>query len=362
MKLAHIVIFCLLALPALAQKPEPILPQSFAGWEKDADARLSADPADADRAYGPVLKEFGFQAFEEATYTQPNRKLQVRAIRFEDASGAYGGFTFYKQPQMLTESVGEQAGWDGVHVIFYRGNILVNATLDRVTAMSAAQLRALSDSLPLPPQHARTPPSLPTYLPKQGYVKNSARYVLGPAGLAEIAAPISADLVDFSRDPEVVVGKYETLSGQGTMVLVAYPTPQIAAERFRAMVDARNGEAAPASEDESTASLPGLEAKRTGPIVALFYGKLPAGEARSLLAEVNYDADVTWNEQTSVSPKDNIGNLLIAAFVLIGIMLSFAIVAGVAFGGVRLLVKRLFPDKVFDRSQDLEIIKLDLGK
>jgi hypothetical protein len=49
-------------------------------------------------------------------------------------------------------------------------------------------------------------------------------------------------------------------------------------------------------------------------------------------------------------------------FLFIGILFAFAVVVGVAFGGVRILVKRFFPDRVFDRRQDVEIIRLDLSK
>jgi len=35
---------------------------------------------------------------------------------------------------------------------------------------------------------------------------------------------------------------------------------------------------------------------------------------------------------------------------------------GVAFGGVRILVKRLFPDRVFDRPEQMEFISLRLAE
>ena len=39
---------------------------------------------------------------------------------------------------------------------------------------------------------------------------------------------------------------------------------------------------------------------------------------------------------------------------------GMAIVAGLAFGGVRITLKRLFPDRFFDRSKEVEIIELNL--
>jgi hypothetical protein len=46
--------------------------------------------------------------------------------------------------------------------------------------------------------------------------------------------------------------------------------------------------------------------------------------------------------------------------VLCAILAGLAVVAGVAFGGVRILVKRFYPDRVFDRPEQMEFISLHL--
>ncbi len=89
-------------------------------------------------------------------------------------------------------------------------------------------------------------------------------------------------------------------------------------------------------------------------------GATGSGDAQTLLNSVNYEAEVTWNEATSVSKRDNIGNLIVGVFALIGIILLISIIFGVFFGGTRILMKRLFPDRVFDRPEDVEIIQLHL--
>jgi hypothetical protein len=58
-----------------------------------------------------------------------------------------------------------------------------------------------------------------------------------------------------------------------------------------------------------------------------------------LLAQVKYQASVTL-DQWVPSHKDNIGNLVINAFILIGILLGFSIVSGVAFGAMRAFLHR----------------------
>ena len=78
------------------------------------------------------------------------------------------------------------------------------------------------------------------------------------------------------------------------------------------------------------------------------------------MSSISYDADVTWNENTYVTKKDNLANFLFNAIVLCGIVVGLALVAGVAFGGLRLMIKRFFPDSVFDRREAVEFISLHL--
>ena len=333
-----------------------MLAQQFGGWQMSGTPQTSSDPASADPVNAQVLKEYGFQDFETASYTRDDgRTLTLKAARFADASGAYGAFTFYKTPQMLIEKIGDSGASLNERVLFYRGNILIDAVFQRLSAMSAAELRELAGDLPSPPGNTGKLPGLPAYLPKQSYVKNSAKYVLGPATLDKVAAPIPPSFVDFDKGAEVVLGNYNASGGEATVMLIAYPTPQIAADYLRRI------EAA-AKPGNSLANSGPIFDKRTGPIVVLASGPLSQSEARSLLASVNYDADVTWNENTFITKKDNVANLLVNVILLCFIIIGFALVVGVAFGGFRILAKRLFPDRVFDRPQEMEFISLHLSE
>ena len=337
-----------------------ILPQQFGGWQASGAAKSSTDPASADPVNAAVLKEYGFSDLESATYTRDDgRKLTLKAARFADTSGAYGAFTFYKTPQMLVEKIGDQAASLNERILFYRGSILVDAVFQRLSAMSAAELRELADGLPLPSGSTRNLPGLPAYLPSQSYVKNSAKYVVGPDALGKLNPPIPAQLVDFSAGSEVVLGTYNTSEGEATLMLISYPTPQMAGDHLRRIQAAQQPD--PQHPGEAQLAIAGpLFVKRTGPIVVLAAGPLSQSEAKSLLASVNYDADVTWNENTYATKKDNLANLLVNVIILCFIIIGLALVAGVAFGGIRILAKRFFPDRLFDRSQDVEFISLHL--
>lgn len=367
MRRALIVLTLLLTavflVPAFSAETSPLLPQSFAGWTKITPSQNSKDTAVADPTNAALLKENGFTDFEQADYTREGRKIAIKAARFADASGAYSAFTIYKEPEMTTVDMGGAPGESlgasfNNRVIFYRTNVLVQATLDRITAMTAGELRELAAALPQAQDPSAKPPTLPTYLPKQSYIKNSVRYVMGPIGLTQVGSPISVDAVGFQQGAEVVIGKYNSGEGVATLMLISYPTPAIAGEHVRAIEALNQNPPANAAADLSAP----FTAKRTGPMVVLTAGKISDSEAKSLLASVNYDAEVTWNQNTHFDKKDNVANLLVNIVVLIGVLIVLALGFGIAFGGARLLVKRLFPGRVFDRPEDMEIIQLGIDR
>src|SRR6267378_2133097 len=347
-----------------------VLPNAFAGWEVKGAVARSDDPAAADAANAPVLKEYGFQRLEKAAYTRDDgRNLVIKAAVFEDASGAYGAFTYYNSAEMGEEIVGRQAAFLNNRVLFYQGNVLVDAVFDRMSVMSASQLRQLAGLLPQAEGNKGNPPALPSYLPKSAFQrifeKNTTKYILGPVTLDRVGSPLPASMVDFKSGAEVVIGKYAADAGDATLMLIEYPTPQIASERLR-QIDASHVDPAhpvPQQQQPGVATIldvgPFFDT-RTGPIIVIAAGPLSKSEARSLMSSISYEADVTWNENTYVSKKDNLANFLFNAIVLCGIVVGLALVAGIAFGGLRVLVKRLFPDSVFDRPAVVEFISLHL--
>ncbi len=322
----------------------------------------STDPSAADATNAPVLREYGFERLESATYIRNDgRKLAVKAAVFNDASGAYGAFTYYKTPIMLNEKIGGQASSLNNRVLFYQGNVLVDAVFDKLSVMSAAELRELASVIPGPAGNARNLPTLPTYLPKESYQKNSAKYILGPVTLDRVGSPLSSAMVDFKSGAEVVIGKYQAKAGDSTLMLIEYPTPQIAAEKLRQIDASHQATTQQSAGSPSLIDVAPFFDKRTGPIIVIASGPLAMSEANSLMGAVSYEADVTWNENTYVTKKDNLANLLFNVIVLCGIVVGVSLVAGLAFGGFRILMKRLFPERVFDRPDDMEIISLHLG-
>ncbi len=322
--------------------------------------KTGSDPAVADPANTAVLKEYRFTDLALATYIRDDgRTLKIRAARFADASGAFGAYTFYLQPEMAKEQIGDQAASAGDRVLFYRGNVLVDAQFSQESAMSGAELRELAGALPRMAGSSSNLPSFIELLPHRGYVANTQKYVMGPLVLSALQAPLSADLVDFNASAEVTLAHYSTASGEATLTLIDYPTPQLAAEHLK-RIDAAHQVALPQTGVASVGGSGTFFDKRTGPIIAIATGSISESDAKSLLGMVNYEARVTWNTASESSRVQELYSLLINIVLLCAMLAGLAIVAGVAFGGLRILMKRLYPDRIFDRPEQMEFISLRL--
>ena len=348
-RILFIIALLAIRIPAFAADSDAFLPKVFSGWQRQK-VEASTDPAKADSTNAELLKEFGFSEFETAQYAKPDRKLNIRVAKFNDATGAFGAFTFYRTPEMITETVADQAVSNQERVLFLRGNFLVDAKFDRITPMSAAELREFAAALPTANGNAANLPTITEYLPKPGIVPNTTKYISGPTGLARLESPLQAQQVDFGTGAEIAAAQYRASRGNAELFLIAYPTPGVAGDRLRNIEQWRST-LAPGS--------PALYAKRSGRIVAVATGPISEGEAKTLLGSVSYEADVTWNQPTRLDPKNNIGNLLLNIVFLISILFGLALVAGFVFFGMRYLARKFASSSA---EEEIEIIRLDIGK
>ena len=341
----------------------PILPTDFAGWQQASAPQRSTAPEAADQANADVLREYGFTEFASANYTQPDNKLNVRAIRFQDATGAYGAFTFYRRPGMLKEDIGAEGAFDGAHVLFWDGTTLIDATFDHLTAMSAAQLRELANDLPKTNGPTAVPPPLPKYLPITSLDANTVRYAIGPIAYARGGGVLPPNVVDFSREAEAITASYSTQNGGGTLTLLIYPTPQMAMHQqqaIQALIKAGKSPQAGWPQPLADSTEVSLQVRRSGPLIAMTSGSFSVDEARRLLNSINYAADVTWNHPEGyVSEASKTARLLLGIAALFGILGGAAVILGFFFGGGRALVRRL-RGKPMSTLNDEEFISLNL--
>jgi len=343
----------LFAVPALlsqAKAASAILPEAFAGWELSGAPQVGSDPRKVDGASSNVLTEDRFTDFELAAYKHDDRTMTVRAARFTDAEGAYAAFTFYRQPLMRVEDIGTLAASLNERVLFFSGNILVDVQFDHLTAMSGTQLRELAAHLPQATGAIAELPTLPTHLPRKQLVAETARFLTGPAAYAALNINLNPELIDFSKSPKVMWARMNgEAPGSAEILLVAYPTHIIAINKLAAFEQL----APPFNGGTSVV-------KRTGPILALVRGNISHSDAEKILGSVNYDANVTWNENAGQGKRDNIGNVVVAALTLAGILFLISVGAGAVFGFGRIYLPRFRARKTGETRDDGEMIRLDL--
>lgn len=350
--------------------PRPILPQVFAGWQISGMPVTSDNPQTADFAHASALKEYGFSRYESANYIRGSATLTVKAVQFQDATGAYGAFTFFRHPNMAPEAIGQGAAFDGSRVLFWGGTVFVEANFGQVTATSAGELRDLATLLPKPQGNQGTLPTLPNYLPQKHLQRQTIQYAIGPDAYRQSGGVLPPTLVDFNMSAEVVTAQYDSLNGIGTLTVINYPTPEIAANRQKAIQAFLNTHGAKAQSSATgktwTAALANsypaaLQSRRSGPLVAVTSGEFTAGSAQELLQHVHYEATLTLgNSGKYVPDTTKIAQLIIAVAYLVGIFALIAIIAALALGGGRVLWRKLRVKSGQAEDESAEFIRLNL--
>ena len=262
-----------------------------------------------------IWNEYGFQEGEEAQYADGAQKFTATAWRFEDPTGALAGFEWLRPEDSKPSALARFSADTPGATLLVHGNYVLRFTGYHPTA---AFLTPLVESLK--DLDTSSFPTFIGFLPSAGRVPNSERYLEGPAALAEFCPAVPPSTAAFHLSAEAQLASYSAPGGDLKLVLFSYPTPQIARQQI-----------------EQFRKIPGSMAKRAGPLVAVVLPPANPDAAEKLLSLVRYEAQITLDERVPTR-RDNIGNLVINAFVLTGILLSFSLVGGLAMGGVRALL------------------------
>jgi hypothetical protein len=342
--------------------PKALLQDSFAGWVAAQPAKKFADPAQADPANTAVLKEYDFTDAALADYKRSGETLSLRALRFHDASGAYGAYTFYRQSGWPKEQIGAGAASNHNRVLFWVGNTVIDANFSHIGPMSGAELRELATQIPVPEGSRALAPPILANMPQASLDGQTTHYALGPAGYAGSGGVLPPDLVGFDRGAEALTANFTLRSGPATLTIIDYPTPQLAAaqeSRIRDYIKA-GSQAQPAWPkpllDSDKAS---LEVRRSGPLVALVSGDAIPEESHKLLASVHFESELMSVPQPTVSEVAKTGQLLLGIFTLVGIGSAAAILLGFFLGGFRALY-RIARGKPVSSVYEVEFISLHL--
>ena len=106
---------------------------------------------------------------------------------------------------------------------------------------------------------------------------------------------------------------------------------------------------------------PAVYVQRSLTLVGVVFRARSETQAAALLGNVHSGTELTWNEPSFSFSDPNIGTVIVGIIYGTGILCIFALVAGLAFGGFRIAIKRVLPGRVFDRSSQLDVLQLGLG-
>jgi uncharacterized protein DUF6599 len=352
--------FLAACLNTIAAAQTGVLPDRFGSWEASGPAKtITAKDLGANWAQGsaaePVLKEAGLNGIEQRSYHNGQDEITLRMFRLKDPSSAYEFYTFLLAPGMRNLGVGADSAlsqYDGRILV---GNLVVQATLSPNTKPEslgdlARALKAKADPTPLPP--------LKTYLPGEWRIFGSEKYALGPEGFRAAMSSLNQggyqDLskeVGFQDGAEAILARYQGQHGSGVLLLLEYPTPQVAENRKHHLE-----EALPAAAKQS-----GVTVERKASLLSLVFVPTSQMHAQAIRDAVNYDTEVTWNEPHQSATDPPMVRVLYKIFLFTSLFLVVATVAGIAFGGFRVLVKHWWPGKVFDRPESIEVLQLGLS-
>jgi hypothetical protein len=342
--------------------PKALLPEAFAGWVSAESPKKVTDAAQADPANTAVLKEYDFTDAVTADYKRSGETLSLRALRFHDASGAYGAYSFYRQSGWPKEKIGTGATSNHNRVLFWVGNTVVDANFSHIGPMSGSELRELAGQLPLPEGSRALAPPILANLPQASLDGQTTHYAVGPAGYAGAGGVLPAELVGFDRGAETATANYTLRSGVATLTIIDYPTPQMAAAmepKIRDYIKAGKGAQPAWPKPLVDSDLASLEVRRSGPLVAVVSGDAIPDESHKLLATVHFESELMSIPQPTESEVAKTGRLLLGIATLVGIGSFAAILLGFFLGGFRALY-RIARGKPASSVYEAEFISLNL--
>ena len=347
-----------LVSPNAAPGTVDVLPADLGQWHaalagkkvekfSSVQVRDFAPPIDA-----VALNEFGFLGAERREYrmmSSTGRPMIVEALRMRDATAAFGAFTWFRQAGW-NEDVSQKTDARRFKAAVGPGEAVMqrNAFCLRIrnTAPSHQELAQLATALPSLDNEPL--PEIGDFLPPEGMVKSSGKYVFGPLVLAQLTPSLPPSAIGFTMGAEVMTGEYRVNGRSQTMMLVLalYPTPQIA-QKYAKELDALD-----------------VHYKRTGALLSIVPNIGPGAaqktDAEALLKKVRYTMSVMLNQGIRKPIEQNLAQMILGIFKLCGILLAFSVLSGLAYGGLRVLFRRRYEGQIFDR--DVEVIELRLSR
>jgi hypothetical protein len=307
-----------LELMALSAALFVVLPTlaSAAIWPDDLGAFHRASAQSVSFQKPEIPDEYGFQEGEEAHYEGAGEKFTATAWRFQDPTGGMAAFYWLRMDDAKPSGIARMAvDWPNGSLVLHANYVLKFVGYHPAAPFLTTVIENLKqvDASPLP--------ALIDDLPAENLIPNSERYIEGPAALAEFYPGVPPATAAFHYGAEAIAGTFAAPGAPLKLAIFNYPTPQIAMQ-----------------EAVAFQKIPAAMVKRSGPLVAVILAPANADAAEKLLSLVRYQAQITLDQHVSTR-RDNIGDLVINAFILIGVLLAFFVIGGLAVGGVRAFLR-----------------------
>ena len=339
----------MLVLAAAPYSYAQLLPDHFGAWTRGS---CPAKPTTTSLAEETGQRENASCQFS----SNGTNSITVWAGSFVDPSSAYEVYTSEINPEMMPSTLGPNSAIDREKLLILVGNVLMRVEQPRqVSAADYQQLfasvRAHSEQTPLPPIRA--------YLP-QGFTDGTQKYALGPKGFLLALSMLKqeefanlADEVGFgsAAKAEAMMAEYHRGKDSAALLLIDYPTPQLAEQHLRHLEQAIS----------SAAKQAGTSIERKGTLLSLVLRPSSLAYGNAVRSAMNYETNVTWNEPHQTITDPPLLSTIAKIFIGTGVFMLVAVVLGVAFGGVRILAKIFFPGKVFDRPEQMDVLQLGLS-
>ena len=243
-------------------------------------------------------------------------KLTITSYRMKDLTGALAAWEWQRSPRAHSCSLAPFCTQESDRMVIVSGNYLLAFTGATPTRdQIAAQVVALPD------KRETSLPAILTFLPSEGRVPNSARYILGPQSLRAFTPELVSSQPGLEQGAEAQMAEYRLKPGQEPvkLVLFYYPTPEMARLHTVAFKTAI-----------------GPEVKRSGVLVALVYGPTAQAQAETLLSRIQYEAKITWNDIPPPSPIKPLYRLLVDILYISVLLSALALAAGLVYACMRI--------------------------
>jgi hypothetical protein len=294
-----------------------------------------------DLKLGSTLSTLGLNDVTVQTWQGPSGRVRASFFQFTDFGASYSFFTNQRNIQggsSSSLSAGTESFQGRNSSYFWQANYVIRLEGASRAVVDLAEI--VSRNILGRSQR----PAISNRLPTANIVPGSEEYILDALNIPKMEGVDSSEL-GFDTSAEAVTADYRINGRTVRLLLVLYPTQQIA-KKYADQIDT------------ATPNLSSTR-KRIGPLLAIVSKTTDASTVQSLLEQVHYSSAVTWNEP---QPGLGLGPIIVTVFTFIGLLLGVCIVAGFGLGGVRLLMKSFFPNRVSNGQEAAEFIQLKLDQ